>query len=124
MNRTQLLLKRGKDPALAESYRPITISSMPSRLYWGIIDQKLRKHVRFHPRQKGFESEVGCFNNVQILNELLGLRRSSAPDHWSGTAKGLPEPVVRLVEGSYKDLYTNIKQDTVEVPMKLQRGVK
>jgi hypothetical protein len=38
--------------------------------------------------------------------------------------KGLPEPVVRLVEGSYKDLYTNIKQDTVEVPMKLQRGVK
>ncbi|KAH0809334.1 hypothetical protein GEV33_013457 [Tenebrio molitor] len=94
MNRTQLLLKRGKDPALAESYRLITISSMLSRLYWGIIDQKLRKHVRFHPRQKGFESE------------------------------GLPEPVVRLVEGSYKDLYTNIKQDTVEVPMKLQRGVK
>jgi hypothetical protein len=32
--------------------------------------------------------------------------------------------VVRLVEDSYKDLYTNIKQGTVEVPMKLQRGVK
>jgi hypothetical protein len=38
--------------------------------------------------------------------------------------KGLPEPVVRLVEDSYKDLHTNIKQGTVEVSLKLQRGVK
>jgi hypothetical protein len=144
MNRTQLLLKRGKDPALAESYRPITISSMLSRLYWGIIDQKLREHVRFHPRQKGFVSEAGCFNNVQILSELLRHSKSqhqslvavcldvskafdTVPHQIIGPAlrmKGLPEPVVRLVEDSYKDLYTNIKQGTVEVPMKLQRGVK
>ncbi|KAH0816911.1 hypothetical protein GEV33_005880 [Tenebrio molitor] len=129
MNHTQLLLKHGKDPALAESYRPITISSILSRLYWGIIDQKLREHVRFHPRQKGFVSEAGCFNNVQILSELL---RHSKSQHQSLVAiigpalrmKGLPEPVVRLVEDSYKDLHTNIKQGTVEVSLKLQRGVK
>jgi hypothetical protein len=117
---------------------------MLSRLYWGIIDQKLREHIRFHPRQKGFVSEAGCFNNVQILSELLRHSKSqhqslvavcldvskafdTVPHQIIGPAlrmKGLPEPVVRLVEDSYKDLYTNIKQGTVEVPMKLQRGVK
>jgi hypothetical protein len=132
MNRTQLLLKRGKDPALTESYRPITISSILTRLYWGIIDQKLREHVRFHVRQKGFVSETGCFNNLQILSELLRHSKSqhqslvpvcldvskafnTVPHQIIGLAlrmKGLPEPVVRLMEDSYKDLHTNIKQGT------------
>jgi hypothetical protein len=70
-NRTRLLLKDGKDAKRADSYRPLTIASLLSRLYWGIIDQKFRERVRFSPRQKGFVSEAGCFNNVHILNELL-----------------------------------------------------
>ncbi|KXZ75867.1 hypothetical protein TcasGA2_TC034495 [Tribolium castaneum] len=144
MNRTQLLLKQGKDPPDVASYRPITISSILCRLYWGIIDQKLREHVRFHPRQKGFVSEAGCFNNVQILNELLrhskGQHKNlvavcldvskafdTVPHSILGPAlrmKGLPEQVVRLVEDSYKDLHTVVKQGTAEVTLSLQRGVK
>ncbi|KYB24731.1 Retrovirus-related Pol polyprotein from type-2 retrotransposable element R2DM-like Protein [Tribolium castaneum] len=38
--------------------------------------------------------------------------------------KGLPEQVVRLVEDSYKDLHTVVKQGTAEVTLSLQRGVK
>jgi hypothetical protein len=40
---TTLLLKEGKDPARAESYRPVTIGSLLSRIYWGIFDQKWRQ---------------------------------------------------------------------------------
>jgi hypothetical protein len=34
-NRTVLLLKQGKDPKEAKNYRPITISSILCRAYWG-----------------------------------------------------------------------------------------
>jgi hypothetical protein len=34
-NRTRLILKEGKDSQRAENYRPVTISSLLSRLYWG-----------------------------------------------------------------------------------------
>jgi hypothetical protein len=43
-----------------------------------IIDQKLRAHVQFSPRQKGFMNEPGCFNNVHILNELLNISKKRA----------------------------------------------
>jgi hypothetical protein len=57
MNRTTLLLKEGKDPKDAQNFRPITISSILSRVYWGIIDSKIRRVLRFTPRQKGFVCE-------------------------------------------------------------------
>ncbi|XP_011686439.1 PREDICTED: uncharacterized protein LOC105449135 [Wasmannia auropunctata] len=71
VNRTTLLPKEGQDKSKVTNYRPITISSILSRLYWGIVDQKLRSVITMTPRQKGFTSEAGCFNNVHILNELL-----------------------------------------------------
>ena len=47
------------------------IGSILSRLYWGIIDYRLRERLSFSPRQKGFVHESGCFNNVHIVNEIL-----------------------------------------------------
>ncbi|XP_076660219.1 uncharacterized protein LOC143363537 [Halictus rubicundus] len=70
-NRTILIPKEGKDSSLCENYRPLTISSLLSRIYWGIIDTRLRTQIRCTPRQKGFTSEMGCYNNVHILSELL-----------------------------------------------------
>jgi hypothetical protein len=70
-NRTTLILKERKDPSKVNNYRPITVVSILSRLYWGIIDQKMRAHVSFSPRQKGFVNEAGCFNNIHILNEVM-----------------------------------------------------
>jgi hypothetical protein len=74
---TTLLLKQGKDPSRVENYRPVTIGSLLSRIYWGIFDQKLRAVVRFTPRQKGFVDEAGCFNDVHILNETLKLAKKT-----------------------------------------------
>jgi hypothetical protein len=70
-NKTVLLPKPGRDAARVENYRPITIGSLLGRIYWGIIDQRLRDNTAFSPRQKGFVNEAGCFNNLHIFNELL-----------------------------------------------------
>lgn len=142
INRTMLLPKDGLDHTKVTN-RPITISSILARLYWGIVDQKLRRSVVINQRQKGFTSEAGCFNNVHILNELLRhsktteglvavqLDVSKAFDTVSHEAigealrrKGLPELVVRLVEDSYKNVRTIIKNGEDEIGIHIQRGVK
>jgi hypothetical protein len=73
-NRTTLIPKEGKDGAKVVNYRPITISSLLSRLFWGIVDQRLRNVIKMNPRQKGFVAEAGCFANVQLLDELVQRR--------------------------------------------------
>lgn len=40
LNVTSLIPKEGKDPTDPASYRPITISSILSRVYWGLIDER------------------------------------------------------------------------------------
>jgi hypothetical protein len=146
-NRTTLLLKEGKDPTKAENYRPVTIGSLISRLYWGIIDQKLRARISSSPRQKGFVSKAGCFNDVHILNEALKIAKkrkgmvavqldiSKAFDTVPHAAiedalsrKGVPRFITRfitrIIRDSYKDISTVVKQGTTEVPIILKRGVK
>lgn len=128
----------------AENYIPVTLSFLLSRMFWGIIDQKLRKTVRFSPRQKGFVSEAGCFNNMHILSEVLRHAKNSKLDlvavqldvskafdtiPHSAIApalrrKGLPELVVQFIARSYQDVHTVIKQGTEKIPLPLQRGVK
>lgn len=144
MNRTTLIPKPGKDASRVENYRPITIGSLLSRIYWGCIDQKFRSKVRFTPRQKGFTSEAGCFNNIHILAELLRHSKSCSKDlvvtildiskafdtipHKavgpSLQVKGLPHAAVRMVESSYENVYTKISSADDEINIKLQRGVK
>jgi hypothetical protein len=74
-NRTTLIPKPGKDPNLAANYRPITVSSMISRIYSGILDGKLRSLVVLDKRQKGFVAESGCAVNCLILDTALRLAR-------------------------------------------------
>jgi hypothetical protein len=76
-NRTVLLPKPGKDSTKVENYRPITIGSLLDRVFWDIIDQRLREKTAFSPRQKGFVNEAGCFNNLHIFNELLSKAKRS-----------------------------------------------
>ena len=72
-NRTILIPKQGHALLRIENYRPLTIGSILSRIYWGILDNRLRGHADFSPRQKGFVSESGCFNTVHALAEILWL---------------------------------------------------
>jgi len=75
-NKTILIPKPGKDPNKIENLRPLTISPILCRMYWGITDQRLRAYTTFCPRQKAFVSEPGCFNNIQALNKILRLAKS------------------------------------------------
>lgn len=144
INWTTLLPKEGKDLTKAENYRPITITSIMSRVFWGCIDQKIRSVAGFTPRQKGFISEAGCFNNIHILVELLRHSKATSknlvvtildiskafdtvPHSILGPSlrrKGLPQEVVHLVEESYKNVYTQISSAGGIVEINLQRGVR
>uniref|UniRef100_A0A1B0CZB4 Reverse transcriptase domain-containing protein n=1 Tax=Phlebotomus papatasi TaxID=29031 RepID=A0A1B0CZB4_PHLPP len=139
-NRTTLIRKEGRDPARSDSYRPITIGSMLSRLYWGVLDKKLRS---FSDRQKGFVSEAGCYNNVQILREVLKLSKErrgltmvqldvtaafdTVPHQAIGPAlrsRGLPDAVIRMVEESYSGVTTTAAHNGSHFEVPIRRGVK
>lgn len=64
MRSETLIPKKGK----VINYQVISISFLLSRLFWGIIDQRLRQVVAF--RQKGFVAETGCFANLHILDQV------------------------------------------------------
>jgi hypothetical protein len=142
-NRTTLIPKEGKDYSQAANYRPITIGSLLSRLFWGIIDQRLREVVKISPRQKGFVAEAGCFANTQLLDEIISRMKSSdggvgkqldiskafdtIPHLAIGHAlkrKGLPGPIVELVKSSYVGIHTCIAHQKGGIDITLQRGVK
>jgi len=55
-NKTILIPKLGKDPNKIENLRPLTISPILCRMYWGIIDQRRRANTNFSQKQKGFVS--------------------------------------------------------------------
>ena len=142
-NRTVLIPKQGKDTRNIENYRPITIGSILSRIYWGIIDNRLRERTTFSPRQKGFVNEAGCFNNVHILNEILRAAKlnsgitviqldiSKAFDTVPHKAippalkrLGVPAEIISSISASYEHITTNICHKGSKAEINLQRGVK
>jgi hypothetical protein len=142
-HKTILLPKRGKDPARVENYRPITIGSLLSRVYWGILDQKLRAAISFTPRQKGFVNEAGCFNDVHILNETLKLAKQRArlvvvqldiskafdtvPHEAIEEAlrkKRIPSYVTKFIRDAYEGATTIIKYGKYGIEVPINRGVK
>lgn len=138
-----MILKEGKDGTKATNYRSLTIGSLLSRLFWGIMDERLRSAIRINPRQKGFVAETGCFANVRILHEFTCLMKegrggvdvqldvSKAFDTVPHEAipgalgrKGVPRPIVNLISSSYENVATTISHPNGEVEINLQRGVK
>lgn len=61
VSRPKMILKDGKDSTVAFNCRPLTISSVVNRVFWRIIDMKLklRKLISLNARQKGFILENG-----------------------------------------------------------------
>ena len=142
-NRTILIPKQGKDGSRVENYRPLTIGSLICRMYWGIVDKKLREVVSFSPRQKGFVHETGCFNNVHILNETIKAAKQSkglvaiqldvakafdTVPHAAIEAAlerlGLPNGVRESIMNSYGSLSTTIEFAGSKTEVSLKRGVK
>jgi hypothetical protein len=142
-NRTILLTKQGKDPSNIENYRPITIGSILGRVYWGVIDNRLRDLTTFSNRQKGFVAEPGCHTNVHILNELLKIAKTNKgmvviqldiakafdtiPHQALNPALerlGIPASVRNYITNSYKQLKTKIEYKGQTTEVTLNRGVK
>jgi hypothetical protein len=111
------------------------------RVYWGILDQRLRNITQFSPRQKGFVTEPGCYNNVQALNELLRLAKPRAgltliqldiskaydtlPHMVIDPALrrlGIPSTYQSSILDSYELLATNIEHKGSQTEVYLRRG--
>jgi len=142
-NRTTMIPKEGKDPRKAANHRPITMSSMIARVFWGIIDQRLRAVLKMSPRQKGFVSEIGCFNNVQLFSEVLRHMKATgggvavqidikkafdtAPHEAILRAllrKGIPRVLAQYIAQSYEGVCTTINHPDGPIDITLKRGVK
>ena len=70
-NRTTLIPKLNKPSSQVENWRPITISPILCRIFSSIIDGRMRRSTVLNMRQKGFTSESGCKNNIELLNSAL-----------------------------------------------------
>jgi hypothetical protein len=125
------------------NYRPITISSLLCRIYWGTIDNRLRQQFSFSTRQKGFVPEAGCFNNINILNEILRDAKTKggvtiAQLDISKAFDTVPHkaivPVLRRlavspanqtsITTSYNRVTTDIRYKGTDITIALKRGVK
>lgn len=143
LNRTTLIPKQGKDKNDAANWWPITISSMLSRIFSGLIDRRLRRVVKQNERQKGFTDENGCYANVKLLGVALRLAKEKsggvfcvndvrkAFDTVPNSAivpalrrKGIPEAVATYVAGMYINCRTRIRSANGHVEIELKRGVK
>jgi len=142
-NRTVMIPKEGKDLTQACNYRPITVSALLGRLFWSLVDKRLRSVIAISPRQKGFVPENGCYNNAQILKELLRRMRlktggvviqldvkkafDTAPH---GALKqallncGIAPFIAQFVRDSYLSVTTVIRHNGEDVAVDLLRGVK
>jgi hypothetical protein len=141
-NRTILIPKQGNDHGKINNFRPITISSILCRMYWGIIDMKLRKVFSFSPRQKGFIHETGCFTNIRMFNEILrsAKRRTGMTAVQLDIAKafdtiphsaiaaaleraGLPHGIKKFIVRSYANITTIIEHKGTRIEIPIRRGI-
>lgn len=106
------------------------------------MDQRLRALIQLIARQKSFVPEMGCYNNVNIFNEVLTSAKrdkgmvviqvdiakafDTLPHATIKKAlenKGMPDEVIALIMGSYKDAKTTIKHSEQLIEVELKRRV-
>ncbi|XP_058810566.1 uncharacterized protein LOC131675565 [Phymastichus coffea] len=141
-NRTTLIPKAGKDLAEVKNWRPITISSLNSRLFSSMLDRRIRSVITKTDRQRGFIDENGCYANVNILGAAIQLVKTKgatfsvddvakAFDTVPHSAivpalmrKGIHRRAAEYIGSMYEECFTEIKTDGEPVKIKLRRGVK
>ncbi|KMQ93079.1 reverse transcriptase [Lasius niger] len=77
LNRTTLIPKSGKDLSDGKNWRPLTISSMLSRIFSSLLDRCIRRVVKQSARQKEFTDENGCFANTRHLSAAIAKAKES-----------------------------------------------
>ncbi len=65
------VLKPGRDPLVAASYRPIHLISVNGKLLAQITEKRLRVYVPRSPEQMGFNPGHGTRDNVFVLSSIF-----------------------------------------------------
>lgn len=68
---TTVFIPKKKDPKAPNDFRPISLSSVISRLFNKILAKRVLQCVKFDYRQRGFLPIDGCAENIVLLEELL-----------------------------------------------------
>jgi hypothetical protein len=71
VHKTSLIPKERGSPLECGNWRPITIGSLLSRIYTGLIEVRLRTVTDIHERQVGFMPLNGCSANLFIFDECI-----------------------------------------------------
>ena len=144
-NKTRLIPKKNEGLDNASNWRPITLSSMFTRLLHRILARRLVNNTTINPRQKAFVPVDGCAHNTLILDNLIndarkqhkqlsifGIDLSKAFNmvsiHYIRRAlvrQSVDEPLIEYIVDAYTDATTTITCGTVKIDdIQLLRGVK
>ena len=74
------VLKKGKPLSQCSSYRPITVSSVFSKIFELLIIDHIRQQCVMPPFQFGFQPRLGCYHALRSLCTILkDAERSGSP---------------------------------------------
>ncbi|CAK9834615.1 Retrovirus-related Pol polyprotein from type-1 retrotransposable element R2 (Fragment) [Anthophora retusa] len=143
-NRTVLIPKKG-DLSIVSNWRPITISSLFTRLLHKILASRLSENIKLHHAQRGFTPCDGVMTSSTILDTIvrehrnngkqlfvLSIDLSKAFDRIHPTAiehalisKGVDDHTVRYIMSTYSNVDTIIEcHGQRSAPIGVRRGVR
>ena len=145
INKTILIPKKNEGLENASNWRPITLSSMFTRLLHRILGNRISKNTMLNPRQKAFVPVDGCAQNTLLLDTLInsarqehkqlsifGIDLSKAFDMVSINSirralrrHCIEEQLIEYIIDAYSDATTSITCGSIKIDnIKLLRGVK
>jgi hypothetical protein len=140
-HKTSLIPKDRGSPMDVSNWRPITIGSLLSRIYTGLIERRLRTVSDIHQRQVGFMPVNGCAANLFIFDECI--RQAKKEGTIVGSlidvakafdtvpheailralsSQGVDEHTIAHISDMYSGIRTRINGKGSDIP--LVRGVK
>jgi hypothetical protein len=141
VHKTSMIPKDGGSPQDVGNWRPITVGSLLSRLYTGLVERRLRTVADIHQRQVGFMPVNGCSANLFIFDECI--RQAKKEGILAGclldvakafdttpheailralSSQGYDDHTIALIRDMYADICTRICSTGSFIP--LVRGVK
>lgn len=69
--RTSNILKKNRDPLLCKSYRPITVSSVISKVFEKVLLPHITSHALMGDKQLGFRNGLGCGHAHRLLRRIM-----------------------------------------------------
>lgn len=143
-NRTVLIPKKG-DLSKTSNWRPITVSSIFSRLLHKILAARLSENIKLHHAQRGFTPGDGVMTSFTVLDTIIREHRNNgkplfvlsidltkAFDKIHPTAiehalltKGVDQHTIRYIMSTYKDVDTTLEcHGQRSSPIGMCRGVR